>query len=1621
MNPDPIAWAMLARLAGAPVAVVLVAKWTALLGLAWMAHRALAGRNPRWRVMLWRGAIAGVGLVVALSCVPPVVRWPVAPDVRPIAVALPRPPVPVVASRSIPLVSAVPEVPIEPDRPARFASDPPVMAPGPVAPADRVATGRPWEFGPWLVMAWAIGSIALAARLFLAARRLSAIVRRSSEAPEGVVREFLDVAGRLGGTRGVIVRRSSEVNTPCLAGVFRPVLLLPDLPDGAFGRADLRAILAHELAHARGHDLAWNLGAHLASIGLWFHPLAWRIRDAHASACDAVCDAVAADQLGDVKSYSRTLARLALNVEGPPPATGLAMARSSDVGRRIRALDRHLFRTPPPRRLVMAASSLASLMAVLIGGLAITRAEPSTASPEDPEKPAAARAEAPKPGGRMEITAAQAATGGPLEGVSIFFQGRFDGKMRQGTVVTGKDGKAVVEWPAASKVEYLKLFTTKAKFVPIYKDWRDDKRPIELPGSLELRYEAGTTIGGIVKDEAGRPIAGAKVSVSAPVKEKDNFQHWLGFPKTDAEGRWRLDEAPGVLAGVSVRVEHPDYRPGWAEASRDLAAVSVLKKGLSVTGRILDLEGKPIAGASAVIGHDVWGSDPPTARADASGVFTLNNCPEGPSVVTVQAPGFAPELRDVRVGDGSEPIEFRLGPSATLRIRVVDRDGKPVVGAFFAADTWRGHRSIQFRANTDAEGRIVWKDAPKDVVLCDMGTAGLMARRRVPLTASDSEQAITLDPELVISGRVTEASTGKPIPEFRIVMGNRFEGQERIYWYRGEGSMYADGKYTFKLTEPSAAYFVRVEAIGYRPVDSRAIRSDEGRQSIDFALDRTDALSGIVLAPDGRPAAGVEVAMATRETSVSLSMGGFGRNNNVPIVKTGADGRFAFAPPGDKFLLVALGDAGFADAPSDEFAKTGQVALRPWGRIEGRVKIGRKPWAGQPVSFQPTRPDRSGGIYVFDYGYNTRTDEQGRFAFDRAVPGPGIVSRVVVTEFAGGSSQHMPCWSEAVEVKAGEPVSVTIGGKGRAVVGRVVLDGTPDAPVDWRQNEPATINLPRSEWGTGQQAYRRYAANIDKEGRFRIEDVPPGKFELTVPVNAVPDPRSCGSGTAIGRAIRPVTVPDGPGDDPVDLGEFTATLFETLRVGDLAPDFTARRLDGGSLKLRDLRGKLVLLDFWATWCGPCLAEMPAIQGIRESFKDDPRFVLVALSCDQSPEIAAEYVRKNGLGGTQAFAGSLQAGVASGYKVRAIPSTFLVGPDGRILAKNLRGDDLKRAVRAALDNAASFSAAREATRPTRFPVKRFDAGKPAGSPVGEPSVIVLDDSDADFQADRPHRDGLRILTDSGQEIAATKGFNTCQSVGGIHGVAVDLARGRIYLSEQAANRIVALDLGGRKIWQIEGIEAGALAVDPRTGNVWCTVGKNLAEGETVVLDADGAEVDSFPVRGIDIAYDPKTDAFWLVGYGVVKLGRDGKELFRKPKEGWACVSIAADPNDGSVWIVERSHPDVARSENRLWHLDASGELRKVWSLGEKDVFGVAFSQKADTAWVACLGSDLLRFTSGGLELPPLPIPARSIAVGQANGQVWAATETELVRIGQDGRIEARSPLEKPSGQSWLAAF
>ncbi len=140
-------------------------------------------------------------------------------------------------------------------------------------------------------------------------------------------------------------------------------------------------------------------------------------------------------------------------------------------------------------------------------------------------------------------------------------------------------------------------------------------------------------------------------------------------------------------------------------------------------------------------------------------------------------------------------------------------------------------------------------------------------------------------------------------------------------------------------------------------------------------------------------------------------------------------------------------------------------------------------------------------------------------------------------------------------------------------------------------------------------------------------------------------------------------------------------------VGDLAPDFDVERLagkgHGDRLRSADLRGQLVLLDFWATWCGPCVVELPTIKDIHKTYGDHPRFRIISLSLDETAEPAIRMIREKGLVWSHGLSGKFGTEATASFDVQTIPATYLIGPDGRILAKDLRGAELKAAVGRAL--------------------------------------------------------------------------------------------------------------------------------------------------------------------------------------------------------------------------------------------------------------------------------------------------------------------------------------------------
>lgn len=142
--------------------------------------------------------------------------------------------------------------------------------------------------------------------------------------------------------------------------------------------------------------------------------------------------------------------------------------------------------------------------------------------------------------------------------------------------------------------------------------------------------------------------------------------------------------------------------------------------------------------------------------------------------------------------------------------------------------------------------------------------------------------------------------------------------------------------------------------------------------------------------------------------------------------------------------------------------------------------------------------------------------------------------------------------------------------------------------------------------------------------------------------------------------------------------QFVASVngMRTLAVGEMAPEIALPNPEGDTIALSSLRGKYVLIDFWAAWCRPCRMENPNVVRMYHKY-NEKGFEVFGVSLDRNKKDWVAAIESDGLVWTQVS--DLQyfnSAAARLYNIQAIPATFLIGPDGKILAKNLRGASLE---------------------------------------------------------------------------------------------------------------------------------------------------------------------------------------------------------------------------------------------------------------------------------------------------------------------------------------------------------
>ena len=164
------------------------------------------------------------------------------------------------------------------------------------------------------------------------------------------------------------------------------------------------------------------------------------------------------------------------------------------------------------------------------------------------------------------------------------------------------------------------------------------------------------------------------------------------------------------------------------------------------------------------------------------------------------------------------------------------------------------------------------------------------------------------------------------------------------------------------------------------------------------------------------------------------------------------------------------------------------------------------------------------------------------------------------------------------------------------------------------------------------------------------------------------------------------------GESPNLRQKIDADLKRLDKVGRPAASFTAEDITGKSIRMDAYRGKHVLVDFWATWCAPCVGELPRLQEAYRKYHD-AGFEIISVSLDESKTAVSDFAKVRSLPWPQLHNATCTVDLVEAFAVGSIPATYLVDPDGTIIRLDLRGKALDQTLSRLIKPAAHAAHAR----------------------------------------------------------------------------------------------------------------------------------------------------------------------------------------------------------------------------------------------------------------------------------------------------------------------------------------
>ncbi|HTH48692.1 MAG TPA: carboxypeptidase-like regulatory domain-containing protein [Candidatus Limnocylindria bacterium] len=598
-------------------------------------------------------------------------------------------------------------------------------------------------------------------------------------------------------------------------------------------------------------------------------------------------------------------------------------------------------------------------------------------------------------------------------------------------VVTEADGEFSLTNPEA--FEFVELEVQAGGFAPI-QHW-----PLKSGGELETRAltSGGEVTGTVLKD--GQPLGGVRVRISG---QQRNTEIFLGdySTLTDREGRFRLGHLP--LGAYVLAGDLESFAPQGAlsprpvifkKESETIALTNlVVQPGLTLAGRVTVPAGtaSPRGLRLSLSFDDSGGASHATVGDD--GRFSFTNVFSGPARLSVQGNGF------------------RLSPHN----RSLDPWNPSTLQGLLERDKLNFELAL-------LPGEYQWRNGPAD--------SGQLPPSENPLQRplrgiEDNHERIQS-----VSGSVVDDDTGRPVKLFSIIPGAQppiaarpanpnpvkavieafrpppLAWNERPCWFRQREEQFADGAFRMDYDLIVSSPLIIASADGYEPFVSGPLPG--GTNGLVVRLKPARPNGGVVLQPDGKPAAGAIVVLAAEGSQVTLlTTGGLGDSyGDDQRVVCDSAGRFALKPLLKASRLFIAHTNGFLGLPANRLGPNLTLKLEPWATLTG-VLVGPDgaPVPGEDLTLTQPGYGRPDAAFLNFYPW-PRTDAQGRFTFAR-VPADDF-QLVRLQPMGTGGWSHQP--QRPVTLRAGETNQL----------GNVLKDSPPKAPA------PGTLETLKRELG----------------------------------------------------------------------------------------------------------------------------------------------------------------------------------------------------------------------------------------------------------------------------------------------------------------------------------------------------------------------------------------------------------------------------------------------------------------------------------------------------------------------------------------------------------------------------